>query len=315
MLCFEVTFMLLKRNGIWRFMRQISYSGNKSYYDILGVSEKATKKEIKDKFYELSKKYHPDVNGGDKAENSKMFRDISEAYETLKNDDKRAQYDMSRGFSGRSNVNNPFWQQSDFSQYQNPNGGYYYRSQTFYYGPNGRETRTRSNRYTQAEFEEIWRRFHKQVNSEQHKEYERYQQYIRDTLLREYEKRRKEAYEKRRQESNNNYDPNFFYSRRDGRKHNINDFNINENILARIVGTYVVVFCALTGFQIYAERRNGSHNNIARNKEIPGQQQPYNNGENYYTPVDLKNTPPKVDAPPPTTSNIDPHTMPYGMPK
>uniref|UniRef100_A0A0K0FQ87 J domain-containing protein n=1 Tax=Strongyloides venezuelensis TaxID=75913 RepID=A0A0K0FQ87_STRVS len=311
----RLIFMLLKRNGIWRFIREIGYSANKSYYEILGVSEKATKKEIKDKFYELSKKYHPDVNNGDKSENSKIFRDISQAYETLKNDDKRAQYDMSRGFGGRSNVNNPFWQQNDFSQYQNPNGGYFYRTQTFYYGPNGKENKARSTRYTQAEFEEIWRRFHKQVNSEQHKEYEKYQKYIYDTLWKEYEKHRKEAWEKRKQEFNKNYDSNFFYSTRDGKEQTIKGYkiNINENLLARISVIFIIFFFVKTMFQIFTEDR--SHNDVMRNKDIPGQQQPYNNGENFYTPVDLKNIPTKVDAPPTTTSNIDPSMMPYGMPK
>ncbi len=61
----------------------------KSYYDILGVSKNASKDEIKKAFRKLSKEHHPD-KGGDE----KKFKEISQAYEVLSDDQKKAQYDQ-----------------------------------------------------------------------------------------------------------------------------------------------------------------------------------------------------------------------------
>ncbi|KNB44711.1 molecular chaperone [Blastocystis sp. subtype 4] len=64
------------------------------YLDIvLGVPRDASKAEIKKHYFELAKKYHPDQNKGD--ENAKQkFIEVSEAYEVLKDDEKRARYDQ-----------------------------------------------------------------------------------------------------------------------------------------------------------------------------------------------------------------------------
>ena len=59
-------------------------AGNKTFYDVLGVSKNATDKEIKSAFRKLAQKYHPDA-GGDEAK----FKEISEAYDTLSNEKKR----------------------------------------------------------------------------------------------------------------------------------------------------------------------------------------------------------------------------------
>ena len=64
----------------------------KNYYEVLGLRQNATKDEIKKTSRALAMKYHPDVNSGD-ADSEKKFREINEAYEILKDDKKRAEYD------------------------------------------------------------------------------------------------------------------------------------------------------------------------------------------------------------------------------
>ncbi|MBB6610211.1 J domain-containing protein [Pontibacter sp. Tf4] len=65
----------------------------KDYYKILGVTKTASQAEIKKAYRSLAKKYHPDKNKGDKAAEDK-FKDISEAYEVLGDEEKRKQYDQ-----------------------------------------------------------------------------------------------------------------------------------------------------------------------------------------------------------------------------
>ncbi len=64
----------------------------KDYYSILGVTKTATQEDIKKAFRKLARKYHPDVNPGDKAATEK-FKEISEAYEVLSDPEKRQKYD------------------------------------------------------------------------------------------------------------------------------------------------------------------------------------------------------------------------------
>jgi DnaJ-class molecular chaperone len=64
----------------------------KDYYATLGVTKSATDKEIKAAFRKLARKYHPDVNPGDKAAEAR-FKEINEANEVLGDPDKRKKYD------------------------------------------------------------------------------------------------------------------------------------------------------------------------------------------------------------------------------
>jgi curved DNA-binding protein len=64
----------------------------KDYYKILEVEKTASAEEIKKKYRELAKKYHPDKNPGDNTAEDK-FKNISEAYEVLKDPEKRKKYD------------------------------------------------------------------------------------------------------------------------------------------------------------------------------------------------------------------------------
>lgn len=65
----------------------------KDYYDILGVSKKATAKEIKQAYRKLARKHHPDVNPGDKSAEAK-FKEINQAHEVLSDPEKRKKYDQ-----------------------------------------------------------------------------------------------------------------------------------------------------------------------------------------------------------------------------
>lgn len=65
----------------------------KDYYKILGVSKSSSQADIKKAYRALAKKYHPDKTKGDSAAEEK-FKDISEAYEVLGDEEKRKQYDQ-----------------------------------------------------------------------------------------------------------------------------------------------------------------------------------------------------------------------------
>ena len=65
----------------------------KDYYDVLGVSKGCSDDELKKAYRKLAKKYHPDLNPGDKKAEA-SFKEVNEAYEVLSNADKRAKYDQ-----------------------------------------------------------------------------------------------------------------------------------------------------------------------------------------------------------------------------
>ena len=64
----------------------------RDYYKVLGVSKQATEKEIKQAYRKLARKYHPDVNPGDK-DAEERFKEINEAHEVLTDPAKRKKYD------------------------------------------------------------------------------------------------------------------------------------------------------------------------------------------------------------------------------
>ncbi len=64
----------------------------KNFYDILGVKKDSSDKEIKQAYRKLARKYHPDVNAGDKSAEA-TFKEINAAYEVLSDKDKRKKYD------------------------------------------------------------------------------------------------------------------------------------------------------------------------------------------------------------------------------
>ena len=65
----------------------------RDYYEVLGVNKGASDTDIKKAYRTLAKKYHPDVNPGDKDAEAK-FKEVNEAYEVLSDADKKAKYDQ-----------------------------------------------------------------------------------------------------------------------------------------------------------------------------------------------------------------------------
>jgi len=101
--------MQLRRSGSvcllkWRirkfiFLRSVASKAHKSPYVVLGVTPKADTKEIKEKFYKLSKEHHPDISKDDSS--LEKFREIADAYETLSNPELRNKYDQESGLLAR----------------------------------------------------------------------------------------------------------------------------------------------------------------------------------------------------------------------
>ncbi len=107
---------------------------SKDFYEILGVSESASPKEIKKQFRKLAMKYHPDRNHGDQTAENK-FKTISEAYETLSDPKKKQEYDTMRkygAFAGGGPGGGEFGGgQPDFSQFFRQGGPQRRGFQTF----------------------------------------------------------------------------------------------------------------------------------------------------------------------------------------
>ena len=85
----------------------------RDYYEVMGVPKNATEDEIKKAYRKLAKKYHPDLNPGDKEAEAK-FKEVNEAYEVLSDKDKKARYDqfghagVDPNFGGGAGGGDPF---------------------------------------------------------------------------------------------------------------------------------------------------------------------------------------------------------------
>src|SRR5260370_10646262 len=85
--------------------RSMMASTKRDYYEVLGVSREADAEEIKRAYRKLAMQYHPDRNVGD-AEAERRFKEAAEAYEVLRDDEKRQRYDR-YGHAGLQGLNVP----------------------------------------------------------------------------------------------------------------------------------------------------------------------------------------------------------------
>lgn len=120
----------------------------KSPYQVLGVAASSTSKQIKARFYELSKKHHPDRHRGETEElqkqNNKKFHEIREAYDILGDPEKRSNYDSEATSHGRHHSHHHQHTASSNTSSQNDFYGahrnardYYSKPPNFYSPPSG----------------------------------------------------------------------------------------------------------------------------------------------------------------------------------
>lgn len=98
----------------------MALAAKRDYYEVLGIQKDASDADVKKAYRQMAKKYHPDVNAGDKSAEDK-FKEVNEAYENLSDPQKRARYDQfgheqpGAGFGGG--------QYSDFGGFGGGGGG------------------------------------------------------------------------------------------------------------------------------------------------------------------------------------------------
>ena len=82
-------------------MRRFATAVVKDYYAVLGVTPQASKTDVRKAFFNLAKKYHPDLNSDkrsiDREQAKALFQEINEAHQVLVDEKKRQQYDMEQG--------------------------------------------------------------------------------------------------------------------------------------------------------------------------------------------------------------------------
>jgi len=281
--------------NLWRtgqYLRRFNFTvtrcfstGTRNYYDVLGISRTANTKEIKEAFYSLSKKYHPDVVGSD----SKRFLEIKEAYDTLKDDGKRRLYDSgfnSHGFDEFSHQR----PQSDFSRsaYRNVRRDYEFRT---------------NHHYTPDEIEKIWKQFQEQLKNRMNAEYdERTRKQAQDRRYNDYIRNRTYRWEQHAKEH-------------DKKNPYVNPFDNSQNqrgtnFLRKLLGVYFLVFFAVSLFRILFGPMNDTEAKVVimQNKH----------GDTSYNYSDSKERLRRMMETPPMNTKEAPQAdpnYPYGLPQ
>ena len=114
----------------------------KDYYDVLGITKKASKEEIKKAYKQLAKKYHPDLSKDSSA--TEKFKEVSAAYAVLSDDQKRAQYDQfgHEAFDQRFSREDIF-RDFDFDIFRNAGFGGFDSIFDMFFGGRGRRAQQR----------------------------------------------------------------------------------------------------------------------------------------------------------------------------
>ncbi|XP_008180920.1 uncharacterized protein LOC100163713 isoform X2 [Acyrthosiphon pisum] len=107
-----------------------SLGASRNYYDVLGVPRDANPKQIKDAYYKLAMKHHPDKNQGILTE---QFRDIKEAYDVLSNESSRMNYNKNMGSSNNnySSTSNDWTYNSSYGRHNTKYHEYTYNNKNW----------------------------------------------------------------------------------------------------------------------------------------------------------------------------------------
>jgi len=92
-------------------------AAKRDYYEVLGVDRKASKDDVKKAYRKLAMKYHPDRNKDSPKEAEEKFKELSEAYEVLVDDDKRSRYNQFGHEGVKSTFTGGDFDWSDFTHF------------------------------------------------------------------------------------------------------------------------------------------------------------------------------------------------------
>lgn len=210
---------------------------SRTHYDILGVKKNASLPEIKNAFYALCKKYHPDVTQrpADSALTSKFVR-IKDAYDVLRDPTKRQDYDaqLDAMSSQYEYPGQRPYSQGPFGTSQRPN-------QSPYEWP--AQKTARQNVYTDDDLNRVFEQFRKWYNSGTYRTSE--QQYRQQAW--EETVRQREDYLRKKNRAQG--PENFGF----GRNRPFGNFDSTLPLLNRVLFYYLLIFCMIAIFRFLAD--------------------------------------------------------------